>query len=92
MAIRQIGCEEVVSLAPCGLEWKDDGIATFRLLRVLLLLQVLLLLFGFRLVGVSFISFRGFLGSSESEFVFYLEFVVKKYFKINLSFVHFFRN
>ena len=42
--------------------------------------------------GVSFISFRGFLRSSGSGFVFDLEFVVKKYLKINLSFVRFLRN
>jgi len=27
MVIRRTGCEEVASLAPWGLEWKDDGIA-----------------------------------------------------------------
>ena len=29
MVIRRIGCEELVSLVPWGLEWKDDGIARF---------------------------------------------------------------
>ena len=43
--------------------------------------------FGFRSVGVSFISFRGFLGSSKSKFFFDLEFDAKDYFKINTSFV-----
>ena len=53
---------------------------------------LLLLLFPFS-VGRCFVHFfRGLLGSSESEFVFDLEFVVKNYFKINLSFVHFFQN
>ena len=42
---------------------------------------------GRRSVGVSFISFRGFLGSSKSKFFFDSEFVVKDYFKINLSYV-----
>ena len=37
--------------------------------------------FGFRLVGVSFISFPSFLGSSDSEFVFDLEFIVKNILK-----------
>ena len=37
--------------------------------------------------GVSFISFRGFLGSSKSEFFFDSEFDAKDYFKINLSYV-----
>ena len=41
------------------------------------------------LVGVSFISFRGLLGSSESEFFFDSEFLAKDYFKINPSFVNF---
>ena len=43
--------------------------------------------FGFRSVGVSFILFRGSLGSPESEFFFDSEFVVIDYFKINSSFV-----
>jgi len=36
---------------------------------------------------VRFVSFRGLLRSSESKFFFELEFVVKDYFKINLSYV-----
>ena len=43
--------------------------------------------FGFWLVGVLFISFRGLLGSSKSKFFFDLEFDAKDYFKINTSFV-----
>ena len=69
---------------------------TFRFIRLLLMM---LMLFRFSVgwcqrifgrcsvFGVSFISFRGFLGSSKSKFFFELDFVVNDYFKINTSFV-----
>ena len=79
-----------MSLAPWGLEWEDDGIALHcsRLLRAAVVVVVVVVSVG-RSVGVSFILFCRFSGSSKSEFVFDLEFVLKNYLKINLSFVYF---
>jgi len=64
----------VVSLAPWGLEWKDDGIALHcsRLLRA----AVVVVVSVGRSVGVSFVSFRDSFGSSKSKFFFELDFVV----------------
>ena len=86
MAIRRIGCEKVVSLAPGpGVEGRRHCIAVGCCGCVVVVVAVCC--FGFWSVGVSFISFRGFLGSSKSKFFFDLEFDAKDYFKINTSFV-----
>ena len=67
----------------------DDGIHCRDRISIAVVVAVVVVVVVVSVFGRSVFrsSFRGFLGSSESEFFFDLEFVVKNYFKINPSFV-----